>query len=153
MARQGIFRYFPGADNANANNANSTVDRAGNPVKPSNASGELAAIDLFGNCTFKGAPVANCRSYRDPLRTTIDSSAYMQETLRRMPLPNEFTGGDGLNTATIRFTRRVEGLDLANGNGTDVNRDQYNARIDHVFDAKHKLSVIGTKEKTWSAAG
>jgi hypothetical protein len=76
----------------------------------------------------------------------------MQETLRRMPLPNEFTGGDGLNTAVIRFTRRVEGLDLANGNGTDVNRDQYTLRVDHRFNSSHRLSVIGTKEKTWSAA-
>ena len=132
MARQGIFRYFPGADNANANNANPTVDRNGNPVKPANATGDLAAIDLFGNCTFTGAAVANCRTYRDPLRPAISTSAYMQETLKRMPLPNEFTGGDGLNTAVIRFTRRVEGLDLANGNGTDVNRDQYTLRIDHI---------------------
>jgi len=71
-----------------------------------------------------------------------------------LPNPNEFTAaGDGLNTAQIRFTRRVEGLDLTNGNGSDVNRDQYNARIDHNFNSKHKLSVIGTKEKTWGAAG
>ena len=53
MARQGIFRYFPGADNANANNANPTVDRNGDPVKPANATGDLAAIDLFGNCTLR----------------------------------------------------------------------------------------------------
>ena len=77
----------------------------------------------------------------------------MQETLKRMPIPNEFTGGDGLNTAVIRFTRRVEGLDLANGNGTDVNRDQYTLRIDHQFNSKHKLSVVGTREKTWSGSG
>src|SRR5262249_5262373 len=59
---------------------------------------------------------------------------------------------DGLNTALIRFNRRVEGFDLVNGNGTDVNRDQYNARIDHNFNSKHKLSVIGTHEKTWAGA-
>ena len=58
-----------------------------------------------------------------------------------------------MNTAVIRFTRRVEGLDLANGNGTDVNRDQYTLRIDHQFNSKHKLSVIGTREKTWSGSG
>src|SRR6185436_10556074 len=149
MARQGIFRYFPGVDNANATNANPTVDRQGNPVRPAGATGDLRAIDLFGNCTFQGAPVANCSTYRDPLRSTISNSAYMQETLRRMPAPNEFTGGDGLNQATIRFTRRVEGLDRTNGNGTDVDRDQYNVRIDHQFDTRNRLSVIGTREKTW----
>jgi hypothetical protein len=76
----------------------------------------------------------------------------MQETLRRMPLPNEFTAGDGLNTAGIRFTRRVEGLDIGTGIGNDVNRDQYNLRLDHQFNASHRLSLIGTKEKTWANA-
>jgi len=155
MARAGIFRYFPGADNNNAgNNTNPVVDRAGNPVKPGNATGDLSAIDLFGNCTFNGVPVANCRTYQDPLRSAISTSAFIQESLKRMPIPNEFGGtGDGLNTAQIRFIRRVEGLDLTNGNGSDVNRDQYNLRIDHNFNSKNKLSVIGTKEKTWGAAG
>ncbi len=152
MARQGIFRYFPGADNANADSSNPTVDRLGNAVRPPNATGDLAAIDLFGNCTFNGAPVANCRTYRDTLRPAISNTAYMQETLRRMPPPNEYSTGDGLNTATIRFTRRVEGLDLTLGNGPDVNRDQYNVRLDHQFNSNHKLSVIGTREKTWGAA-
>src|SRR6266850_1241493 len=159
MARQGIFRYFPGVDNGNASSASPTVDRNGNAVKPPAATGDLAAIDLFGNCTFNGAPVANCRPFRDPLRSSISNSAYMQETLRRMPRPTEFTAPaagepatDGLNTANIRFIRRVEGLDLTLGNGPDVNRDQYNARIDHVFNSRHKLSVIGTKKKTWGGA-
>jgi hypothetical protein len=163
MARQGIFRYFPGVDNTNASGANPTVDRNGNPVKPANATGDLAAIGLFGSCTFNGAPVANCRTFTDPLRPSISTSPFIQESLRRMPLPNEFTGCgtlpmgttstcDGLNIAGIRFARRAEGLDYTLGNGPDVNRDQYNARIDHQFNSKHRLSVIGTKEKTWGAA-
>jgi Carboxypeptidase regulatory-like domain len=163
MARQGIFRYFPGVDNANASSGTPTVDREGNPVRPANATGDLAAIDYFGNCTYNGAPVPNCRTFRDPLRPSINNSAFMQESLRRMPLPNEFTGCgtlpagttsicDGLNLAGIRFVRRVEGLDYTLGNGPDVNRDQYNARIDHQFNTSHKLSVIGTKEKTWGGA-
>mgnify|MGYP003347713485 CR=1 FL=1 len=61
-------------------------------------------------------------------------------------------GLDGLNTGLIRFSRRVEGFDLTNGNGTDVDRDQYNARIDHNFNSRNKLSVIGTKEHTWGGA-
>jgi hypothetical protein len=154
MAKAGIFRYFPGVDNNNASNANAVVDRSGNPVKPAGATGDLAAIDLFGNCTFNGVPVANCRTYQDPLRPAISTSAFIQESLKRMPTPNEYTAtGDGLNTAQIRFTRRVEGLDFTNGNGPDVNRDQYNLRIDHNFNSSHKLSFIGTKEKTWGGAG
>jgi len=161
MAKQGIFRYFPGADNANLNAANPTVDRNGFPVRPAAATADLAAIDLFGNCTFNGAPVANCRTFRDPLRSAISNTSYIQETLRRMPAPNEYTaapagqpaaGVDGLNTALIRFTRRIDGFDFTNGNGSDVDRDQYNLRIDHNFSSNHKLSVIGTKEKTWGNA-
>src|SRR5262249_29987725 len=60
LAHQGIFQYFPGADNSNASGANPSVDRNGNPVRPRGATGDLAAIDLFGNCTFNGAPVPNC---------------------------------------------------------------------------------------------
>src|SRR6185503_8149106 len=74
MARAGIFRYFPGVDNANATSAIPTIDRQGNPVKPAAATGDLAAIDLFGNCTFNGATVANCRTYRDPLRSAISNA-------------------------------------------------------------------------------
>ncbi len=59
--------------------------------------------------------------------------------LTRMPLPNDFTnaasafgnigGGapipiDGLNMAGYRWTRRISGFDLNDGNGYDTNRDQ-----------------------------
>jgi len=162
MARQGIFRFFcmpqangtcTGLDNANFNNQNPSVERDGSPRKDYLDRGyQLRAVDLFGNCTFQGAAVPNCAPYRDGLRPAISNSVYMQETLRRMPLPNEFSGGDGLNQATIRFTRRVDGLDQTLGNGADVNRDQYNVRIDHNFNSRHKLSFIGTKEKTWGGA-
>src|SRR5262249_43772683 len=35
-------------------------------------------------------------------------------------------------------------------NNEDVNRNQYNFRIDHNINARNKLSVIGTKEKDWA---
>ena len=74
-----------------------------------------------------------------------------------MPSPNQFTSagaltGDGLNTAVINFIRRQEGLDLTNGNGDEVNRDQYNARIDHNFNSRNRLSLIATNEHTWATA-
>jgi hypothetical protein len=147
-AKAGIFRFVPNADNSNFSSSNPSVDRFGNPLRPA----EVRAIDLFGNCTFAGAPVPNCTPYRDPARPAVSGSAYIQETLRRMPAPNNFTTGDGLNTAGIQFVRRVEGLDLTLGNGPDVDRNQFNFRIDHNFNSKHKLSLIGTKEKTWGYA-
>ena len=147
-AKAGIFRFVPNVDNSNFNSSNPSVDRFGNPVRPQ----DLRAIDLFGNCTFNGAPVDNCSTYRDQLRPAISNSAYIQETLKRMPAPNNYTTGDGLNLAAIQFVRRVEGLDFTLGNGPDVDRNQFNFRIDHNFNSKHKLSLIGTKEKTWGFA-
>ncbi|PYS36785.1 MAG: hypothetical protein DMG14_23595 [Acidobacteria bacterium] len=136
-AKQGIFRFFPGVQNGNASSTNPAVDFNGNAVAPRGATGPLQSISVFG---------------RDPLRPTFDNSAYMKETLARMPAANDFTLGDGLNTAGVRFIRRVEGLDLTNGNGYDVNRDQYNLRIDHNFNAKNKITLVGSNEKTWGNA-
>ena len=42
-ARQGIYRYFPGVQSANAVAANPTVDLAGNPVIPRGATGALSS--------------------------------------------------------------------------------------------------------------
>ena len=133
-ARNGIFRYFPGADNRNAQQTNPTVDKAGNPVRPSAASGPLTSINLF--------------NVNDPRRSAYDPSGYIQQTLlARMPLPNDFTTGDGLNTAGIRFVRRYYGLDVNTGETYDTNnRDQINVRLDHNFNSANKLSFVGTYE-------
>jgi len=163
-AKAGIFRYWPGVDPANASSLNPSVDAFGNPVRPAGTNTAAladpnfpAAIGLFGSCNYKGAPVPNCRTFNDPNRTSISNTQFIQEELRRMPSPNQFVSSgqfnpDGLNTGLIRFTRRQEGLDLTNGNGDEVDRDQYNVRIDHNFNSNHKLSLIGTKEKTWGTA-
>jgi hypothetical protein len=133
LARQGIFRFFPGADNQNATQNSPTVDRNGNPVRPANATGDLQQFSVFG---------------RDPNRPGFDPSGFIQKTLlSRMPMPNDYTVGDGLNTAGIRFTRTVKGIDTSDGNGNDVNRDQFNMRLDHNFNANHKLSFIYTWER------
>src|SRR6185503_1438222 len=106
----------------------------------------------LGSCNYKGAAVPNCKVFNDSNRNAFSTNSFWQEEFKRMPSPNEFTSGDGLNTANIRFTRIQNGLDLTNGNGDEVNRDQYNARLDHNFNSKHKLSLIGTHEKTWGTA-
>jgi len=147
LAKAGIFRFYPGIDNQNSAGNSPVVDAVGNPTR-----GVPNAVGLFGSCSFNGQPVPNCTTFRDPLRLGVSSSAFIQEELKRMPSPNNFAGGDGLNTANVRFVRRQSGLDLTNGNGDEVNRDQYNARIDHTFNSKHRLSLIGTNEKTWATA-
>jgi hypothetical protein len=135
QARQGIFRYFPGVQNGNVFTSNPTVDLNGNPVQPAGATGGLQSFNVFT---------------RDPLRTGFDPSGHIQMVLSRMPMPNDFTVGDGLNTAGHRWVRRVSGTDSTAGNGVNVNRDQFNVRIDHNFNSSHKLSLIGTREKDWS---
>jgi len=133
QARQGVFRYFPGVDNGNATSNAPTVDRDGNPV----LNGVPATPQSFN--------IFN----RDPLRPSFDSSAFGREQLARMPLPNDFGTGDGLNTAGVRFLRRTPGRDIGVGEGYEINRDQYNLRIDQNFSPREKLSVIATREKDW----
>jgi hypothetical protein len=133
-ARQGNFRFFPGVQNGNIFSSTPTVDVNGNPVRPAAATGSLQSFNVFT---------------RDPLRTGFDTSGWVQSVIAKMPLPNDFTVGDGLNTAGIRWTRRVIGTDFATADNMDVNRNQYNFRIDHNFNPSHKLFVTGTKENTW----
>ena len=151
-ARQGVFRFFPGAQNGNVLSNSPTVDKFGNPVSPNGS--DLQSISVFN---------------KDPNRLGIDSSGWVQRLIDRMPLPNDFTNCgaafnpsgstaqqtlapscDGLNVAGHRWLRRVEGVDTSVGDGQDTNRDQYNVRIDHNFNSNHKLTFSGTKEKDWS---
>src|SRR5213593_3632510 len=133
LARQGIFRFYPGVDNQNAVALNPVVDRNGNPVKPANATDNLQSFSVFG---------------RDPLRPGFDPTGIIQNTyLARMPLPNDYTVGDGLNTAGIRFTRHASLLDPSQAQIFDENRHQFNTRLDHNFNSNHKLSFVYTYEK------
>ncbi|PYJ03110.1 MAG: hypothetical protein DME25_13415, partial [Verrucomicrobia bacterium] len=110
LARQGAFRFFPGAQNQNAAGVAPTVDAFGNPVRPPAATGDLRSISLFG---------------RDTLRPAMDASGWVQKILDKMPLPNNFRTGDGLNTAGILW-RRMGGDNTSNGTGPNSNRKTYN---------------------------
>jgi hypothetical protein len=135
-ARQGLFRYFPTVDNANVLQTGPTVDRQGNPLDPRPAANQtlpLQTINLFAY---------------DPNRPGFDPTGYMSSVIARMPLPNDYTVGDGLNTAGIRFTRRIYGRDQSDGFTYDENnRDQVNLRIDHNFNSAHKASFVYTYER------
>jgi len=141
-ARQGIYRYYPGADNANALQNNPTVNRQGVPQRPAAATGDLQTLNVF-NPAY------------DTNRTGYDPTGWIQNTLlKRMPEANDWTVGDGLNTAGIRFTRRISGQDVADGNSYDQNnRDQINARIDHNFSASNKFSFVYTYERGLNHTG
>ena len=81
-ARKGIFRYVVGGRNQPANVAGASVDAAGNPVGGLN----IGTYDLIAN---------------DPLHLGQDPSVMKQ--VNAMPLPNNFTVGDGLNTAGLTY--------------------------------------------------
>ncbi|PYS48975.1 MAG: hypothetical protein DMG13_24360, partial [Acidobacteria bacterium] len=120
-ARQGIFRFYPGVQNGNANAAAPTVDLAGNPVRPATATGDLQSVSLFG---------------RDPNRQSFDPTGTVGKLLTVMPLPNDFRSGDGLNTAGYTW-RRKESSDS----------NQYNVKLDHwIHNGRHRLSFSLTRE-------
>ncbi len=90
-ARNGLFRYVAGRANAPAGTGTAAVDLGGNPVLPA--------------CV--GAPPTNApciNSYNiatNPSGTGIDPT--LQGIINSSPLPNNFTVGDGLNTAGFNF--------------------------------------------------
>jgi hypothetical protein len=117
-ARRGLYRFFPGVQNGNANATTPTVDLLGNPVKPATATDDLQTVNLLT---------------RDPNRTAI--SSLTQRYIGQMPLPNNFQTGDGLNTAG--FTWRLPG-------SSDF--DHLSVKIDHAISNKHQLAFSFTRE-------
>ncbi len=144
QARQGIFRYFPGVQNGNILTNTPTVDRNGNPIRPANATADLTSFSVFGRS------VNGAFTPWDANRTAFDTSGWIRTLVSRMPQPNDYTVGDGLNTAGIRWLRRIDGVDTTNGDSNNTNRNQYNVRIDHNLNSSHKAFFSGTWERDWS---
>jgi hypothetical protein len=132
-ARSGIFRYFTGRQNGNFSAPATTrsVERDGS-LNTSLNPADLRQINVF--------------SY-DPLRPGPDPSGMMGRIISAMPRPNDFTVGDGLNTAGYRWSRG-----LHTGGGSDASRNGLNLRLDHNFNSRHKLSMVGSREKDWADA-
>lgn len=114
-ALQGLFRFYPGVINGNAQAATPTVNTAGNPVQPAAATGGLQTVNLFG---------------RDPAIPGPDPTGAMAHYLSYMPLPNNYLVGDGLNTAGYTWNSPVP-----------VNFELYEGRIDYNFDEKNHLAI------------
>lgn len=119
--RRGVYRFFPGVQNGNALAARPTVDINGQPVRPSTATGDLQNISLFG---------------LDPNRPGFDSTGLVRRYIDAMPLPNNFRGGDGLNTALYTWNRPFR---------SDTNN--YNLKIDHVLNDKNRLAFSFSDER------
>ena len=80
-ARTGLFRYVVGRANAPSGSSNAAVDASGNPVLPA-CSGTVTTLCLK---TYNIAPFG------------LDPS--LMSVINAEPLPNDFSFGDGLNTA------------------------------------------------------
>src|SRR5262245_56050514 len=152
-ARQGIFRYLtsgsPGSAggvsrrNGSAFATTPSVTLQGNVLTADPATGAplfLNSFNLFSDV-------------KDPFRTGIDPVWVGPQYLRRMPAPNDWTVGDGLNTAGIRWQRRNTGLDGATGDTQTTNRNQYNMRFDYHINNRNKVSYAYTREKDWGVTG
>src|SRR5215510_12345017 len=116
-ARGGIFRFYPGFQNANVTGANPTADISGNPILPRGAdpSLQLQSLSLFG---------------LDPNRLVPDQSGVLTQNIQGMPAPNYFLVGDGLNTAGFAWQRR-----------TKTTFNTYEIRVDHNFSQNHRLQI------------
>jgi hypothetical protein len=121
QARLGNYRFFPGATNSNYSaTSNPVVDANGNPVAPSTATGPLQTVNVFT---------------RDPNRSVPDPTGVVTKIIGQTPVPNNFTVGDGLNTA---------GYNWAVPSYADL--DQFTFKVDHYLNQNHHLSVVVTHE-------
>jgi Carboxypeptidase regulatory-like domain len=151
------------------------VDGLGNPVKPtinptsatdtSPYTGSLHYFSVFGPGSFTGgAPDLTCSNFVpsggswDTNRVGMDPTGFVKKQLDKTPLPNNYdlAGTDGLNTAGYRWTRNenggTESIFGTNTNGiaalNGLGRKQLNGKLDHNFNAKNKLGVSYTYERS-----
>lgn len=180
-ARRGIFRYFDTWNNGNffqqtqATGTTPTigvVDGVGNPATPatnpngSAFTGSLHYASVFGtvlnpttmnsdcsNAQVGPAPTAN--GAWDQYRTGVDSTGFVTKFLGKMPIPNNYEVGDGLNTAGFKWTRNEKSggenifavgptVSAISGDG----RKQINTKFDHNFNTKNKVAVTYTYESS-----
>jgi len=150
QARAGIFRYLtegtPGGTtrrNGNIFSSTPAVNREGQPLSADPVTGTplfLNSFNLFSDV-------------RDPSRTRIDPVWVGPQWLSRMPKPNDWTVGDGLNTAGFRWNQPHAGMDGATGQSQNANRNHLTARIDYQLNANNKLTYTMTREKDWGVTG
>jgi hypothetical protein len=89
-----------------------------------------------------GFPTSTWVNYSSPYDAvrTPDASGYIKKFMTYIPTPNNYQVGDGLNWAGYRWVRHLDGGDNVYGLGEGPNRKQINFRIDHNFNAMHRIS-------------
>ncbi|MDQ3686048.1 MAG: TonB-dependent receptor [Acidobacteriota bacterium] len=108
-ARQGIFRYVIGGRNQPALATGASVDTSGNVL----SGVRIGTYNVAAN---------------DPQRIGFDSATL--GLINRTPLPNNFTVGDGLNTAGYTFTAPQQEA-----------QEDFVVKIDHTFNERNAVYV------------
>jgi hypothetical protein len=171
-ARNGIFRYFDNWNNGNAIQFVSlgatptiaVVDSSGNPLRPATNpdgtpfTGTLHYASVFGplqntptrpdcsDAVVQGSPW-------DANRKAVDPTGFVTKLLGKIPPPNNYELGDGLNTAGFRWVRRErsgnENLFGFSDTGLfgGIDRKQINTKVDHNFNTANKVAVTYTYER------
>ena len=112
-ARRGLWRYVIGGRNRPAGVTGASVDANGNVLPGVN----VGSYDVAAN---------------DPQRFGLDPTT--QRLIGMTPLPNNFTTGDGLNTAGYTFVPPEEERQM-----------DFVSKVDHVFNARHNAFVRVSK--------
>ncbi len=80
-----------------------------------------------------------------------DSTGFTSDFLNLMPPANNYDkAGDGLNTAAHLWTRSFRGNDNMYNVGEYNQRKQFNIKIDHNFNDRHRINGSWSYEKGWS---
>ncbi len=90
-ARQGLFRYVVGRANSPAGTATAAVNGDGTATLPA----------CIGNPPTNSPCIATYNIATNPTGVGLDPT--LASIINSMPLPNNFTSGDGLNTAGFNF--------------------------------------------------
>ena len=92
----------------------------------------------------------------DPLRPVFDPTGFVfRAALKDMPHANWFGANgttDGLNTASVRWLRTSRSAGNTFGTSNDDDRKQFNIKIDHNFNASHKVAGSYTLERNNAAS-
>jgi hypothetical protein len=95
-ARNGIFRYVRGGQNSPTGTTNASVDAAGNPIiQPCSATVTTGCLTTYNVNANSAAGIGN------PTAVGLDPA--ILAVINTTPLPNNFSAGDGLNTAGFSF--------------------------------------------------
>jgi hypothetical protein len=147
-ARQGIFRYL------------TTGSVGGGARSNGNAFSATPSVDLNGNIltSANGTPLylnsVNLLAAGGPNFGAIDQTWVGPTYIGKyMPLPNNYTVGDGLNTAGFAWQQRYNGYDGATGQSPSTNRNNITGKIDYQINDRQKVNFVITKEKDWGVSG